>query len=218
MQSMDSGWTFGMVDTAVAASRRSLALKPGKAIRHRLATAIAAVCLAAPCLAQTAPSTAEHERPDIDLYALMSGNCKTLRVAGHNFACKIVAFFHSEKGRASFTVALDDPADESHVVSFSGEYGQRSQENLYVLAVDRMELNSKDRPKVDGLPVPSVERSDGVCRQVGNFAGRQVFSVTCTAADRSGQHYELAFESDGMPITLRRVRPSPPTIRMDPNR
>jgi hypothetical protein len=216
MQSMGSGRTFGIVDTAVAACRRLFALKPGTVIRHRLATAIAATCLAAPCLAQTAP-VAEHERPDIDLYALMSGNCKTLEVAGHNFACKIVAFFHSEKGRASFTVALDDPADESHVVSFSGEYGHRSQEDLYVLAVDRMELNSKDRPKVDGLPVPSVERSDGVCRQVGKFAGRQVSTVTCTAADRSGQHYELAFESDGMPITLRRVRPSPPTIRMDPS-
>jgi hypothetical protein len=216
MQSMASGWTFGMVDTAVAASRRSFALKLGPAIRHLLATAIAVVCLAAPCLAQTAPS-AEHKRPDIDLYALMSGNCKTLRVAGHNFACKIVAFFHSEQGRASFTVALDDPADENHVVSFSGEYGHRSQEDLlYVLAVDRIELNSKDRPKVDGLPVPSVERSDGVCRQVGNLAGRQVSMVTCTATDRSGQSYELAFESDGTPVTLRRVRPSPPTIRMDP--
>ena len=209
---MGSGRTFGIVDTAVAACRRLFALKPRTAIRHRLATAIAATCLAAPCLAQTAP---EREKPDIDLYALMPGNCKTLSVAGHNFACKVVAFFHSERGRASFTVALDDRADESHVVSFSGEYGQRSQENLYVLAVDRMELNSKDRPKVDGLPVPAVERSNGVCQQVGNFAGRQVSSVTCSATDQSGQSYELAFESDGMPITLRRVRPSPPTIRMD---
>jgi hypothetical protein len=175
------------------------------------------MCIAAaPCLAQTAPA-AEHERPDIDLYALISGKCKTLTIAGHNFACKILAFFHSERGRASFTVALDDPADASHIISFSGEYGHRSREDLYVLAVDRMELNSKDRPKVDGLPVPSVERSDGVCRQVGKFAGRQVSTVTCTAADRSGQHYELAFESDGTPITLRRVRPSPPTIRMDPH-
>ena len=29
----------------------------------------------------------------------------------------------------------------------------------------------------------------------------------------SGHHYDLVFESDGTPITLRRVRPSPPTIR-----
>jgi hypothetical protein len=192
---------------------RSFALQPVIAVGFRLAAAIAVICLAAPSFAQT-PLT-DHEKPDIDLYALMPGNCKTLKVAGHNFACKVVAFFHSERGRASFTVALDDLADESHVVSFSGEYGQRSQEDLYVLAVDRMELNSKDRPKVDGLPVPAVEKSNGVCQQVGNFAGRQVSSVTCSATDRSGQHYELAFESDGAPITLRRVRPSPPTIRMD---
>ena len=210
---MGLGRTLGMIDAAVAVRRRLFALQPSVAIGFRLAAAIAVICLAVPSFAQT-PLT-EREKPDIDLYALMPGNCKTLSVAGHNFACKVVAFFHSERGRASFTVALDDLADESHVVSFSGEYGQRSQENLYVLAVDRMELNSKDRPKLDGLPVPAVERSNGVCQQVGNFAGRQVSSVTCSATDQSGQYYELAFESDGMPITLRRVRPSPPTIRMD---
>src|SRR3974390_3552808 len=211
---MGFGWTLGMIDTAVAAWRRSFARQPGRLIRFRLAAAIAAICLATPSYAEV-PAT-EHKKPDIDLYALMPGNCKTLSVAGHNFACKIVAFFHSERGRASFTVALDDAADESHVVSFSGEYGQRSQEDLYVLAVDRMELNSKDRPKVDGLPVPTVERSDGVCRQVGNFAGRQVSSVTCTATDRSGQRYELAFEADGTPITLPRGCPSPPRTRLGP--
>ena len=217
---MGRSWTFGLVETALVCRQYLFTPRFAAARRGGLfALAAAAICLAAPCLAQTAPAPiTEHERPDIDLYAMMSGNCKTLRVAGRNFACKIVAFFHSERGRASFTVALDDPADESHIVSFSGEYGHRSQENLYVLAVDRMELNSKDRPKVDGLPVPSFERSDGVCRQVGNFPARQVSSVTCTATDRRGQHYELAFESDGAPITLRRVRPSPPTIRMDPYR
>jgi hypothetical protein len=216
---MSKGRSFGLIEATAAFLEYLFTPRFGAADRGgRLALAVLAVAVmciaAAPCLAQTAPA-AEHEGPDVDLYALISGNCKTLRVAGHNFACKIVAFFHSERGRASFTVALDDPADASHVISFSGEYGQRSQENLYVLAVDRMELNSKDRPKVDGLPVPSVERSDGVCRQLGNFPARQVSSVTCTATDRSGQHYELAFESDGTPITLRRVRPSQPTIRMD---
>jgi hypothetical protein len=215
---MGKSWTFGLVETTTAFLQYLFA--PGfraAARRGRLALTVAVMCLVAPCLAQTAPS-AENDRPDIDLYALMSGNCKTLSVAGRNFACKIVAFFHSERGRASFTVALDDPADQSHVVSFSGEYGHRSQENLYVLAIDRMELNSKDRPKIDGLPVPTVERSDGMCRQVGNFPARQVSSVTCTATDQSGHRYDLVFESDGTPITLRRVRPSPPTIRLDPYR
>ena len=210
--------TFGLIETTAAFRQYLFTPRFGAANRRgRLALTVAAMCLVAPGLAQTAPS-AENDRPDIDLYALMSGNCKTLSVAGHNFACKIVAFFHSERGRASFTVALDDPADQSHVVSFSGEYGHRNEENLYVLAIDRMELNSKDRPRVDGLPVPTVERSDGMCRQIGNFPARQVSSVTCTATDHSGQRYDLVFESDGTPITLRRVRPSPPTIRLDPYR
>ena len=149
-----------------------------------LALVAAGLLLTAPSLAEQFQS--ERDRPDIDLYALMSGKCQRLRVAGHDFACKIVAYFHSERGRASFTVALDDPTDESHIISFSGEYGRRTQENLYVLAVDRMELKSKDRPKVDGLPLPAVELSDGVCRQLGNFATRQVSSVSCSATDRNG--------------------------------
>ena len=99
----------------------------------------------------------------------MTGKCSTLKVAGRDFGCKIVAYFHSEKGRANFTVALDDPADDSHVISFSGEYGRRTQDNLYVLAVDRMLLSNKDRPKADGLPIPAEQASDGVCRQLGNF-------------------------------------------------
>ena len=174
------------------------------------------ILLATPALAQSPQG--EPAKPDIDLYAHMSGNCRKLKIAGHDFACKIVAYFHSERGRASFTVALDDPADDSHIISFSGEYGRRTQENLYVLAVDRMELKTKDRPRIDGLPVPSVETSDGVCRQVGNFGARQVSSVSCTATDRSGKSYELQFESDGTPISLRRVRLTAPTIRMDPYR
>jgi hypothetical protein len=181
-----------------------------------LALVAAGLLLTAPSLAEEFQS--ERDKPDIDLYALMSGKCQRLKVAGHDFACKIVGYFHSERGRASFTVALDDPADESHIISFSGEYGRRTQENLYVLAVDRMEVKSKDRPKVDGLPLPAVELSDGVCRQLGNFATRQVSSVSCSATDRHGKKYELQFESDGSPISLRRVRLSPPTIRADPYR
>jgi len=184
--------------------------------RVRLALVAAGLLFIVPSLAEEFQS--EREKPDIDLYALMSGKCQTLKVAGHDFACKIVAFFHSEKGRASFTVALDDPTDESHVISFSGEYGRRMQENLYVLAVDRMEVKSKDRPKVDGLPLPEVELSNGVCRQLGNFATRQVSSVSCSATDRNGKKYELRFESDGSPVSLRRVRLSPPTIHADPYR
>lgn len=178
------------------------------------ALALAGILFASPGLAE--PNYPDRDKPDVDLYALMSGNCPTLKIAGHTFPCKAVAYFHSEKGRASFTVALDDPADTSHIISFSGEYGRRTQDDLYVLAVDRMELNSKDRPKVDGLPVPALEVSDGACRQNGNFARLQVSSINCTATDKKGRQYQLQFESDGTPITVRRVRMSAPTIRQDP--
>jgi hypothetical protein len=182
--------------------------------RRRWQTLAIAVLLATPATAAT--DYPDRDRPDVDLYALMSGKCSMLTIAGHDFACRTVAYFHSEKGRANFTVALDDPSDESHIVSFSGEYGHRTQADLYLLAVDRMELNSKDRPKVDGLPVPVLEPSDGACRQNGNFARLEVSSITCTATDKHGRQYQLKFESDGTPITVRRVRASAPTIRQDP--
>jgi hypothetical protein len=181
-----------------------------------LGAALAGSLLASPTIAE--PIYPDRDKPDVDLYALMSGKCPTLKIAGNTFACKAVAYFHSEKGRASFTVALDDPADTNHIISFSGEYSHRTKEDLYLLAVDRMELNSGDRPKVDGLPVPALESSDGACRQNGNFARLQVSSITCTATDKKGRQYQLQFESDGSPITVRRVRQSAPTIRQDPYR
>jgi hypothetical protein len=153
------------------------------------------------------------QEPDTDLLALMSGKCSTLKVAGRDFACRTVAYAHGIHGRAYFTVALDDPADHNHIISFSGENGRRTEDNLYELTVDRMLLNSKSRPKVDGLPVPFVELSAGRCTQLGNFAAGQVSSIACTATDKNGRKYELHFESDGSPITIRRVKPSPPTIR-----
>lgn len=178
------------------------------------AAVVAGIFFATPCLAE--PNYPDRDKPDIDLYALMAGKCSTLKIAGRDYPCKAVAYFHSEKGRANFTVAVDDPADGSHIVAFSGEYGHRTKEDVYVLAVDRMELNSKDRPKVDGLPVPALELSDGVCRQNGNFARLEVSSIACTATDKKGRRYQLQFESDGTPITVRRVRMSAPTIRQDP--
>jgi hypothetical protein len=44
----------------------------------------------------------------------MSGKCTIAKVAGRNFACRAVAFFQGEQGRANFTFALDDPADPTH--------------------------------------------------------------------------------------------------------
>jgi hypothetical protein len=206
--------------------------------------AVAVVSFATPCLAEPlragplqhnesskqSPAAAEtglpvlpvageiaRQGPDTDLFALMSGKCSTLRIAGREFRCRSVAFFHSTRGRADFTIALDDPADDSHVISFSGENGQRALENLYELPIDRMLLNSKDRPRVDGLPVPFTELSAGFCRQLGNFAARQISSISCSAVDKNGKKYELHFESDGSPIKVRRVGPSAPTIRYNFN-
>ncbi|CCD84108.1 conserved protein of unknown function [Bradyrhizobium sp. ORS 285] len=174
--------------------------------------------LGTPCIAQQPlPVTSSpEERPDIDLYALMSGSCRTAKVDGREFPCKTVAFFHSEKGRAHFTVALDDPNDESHIIAFSGINGRRSIQNVYELPIDRMLLNSKHRPKVDGIPVPATQSSSGLCRQVGNFAMLKVTSVTCSAKDDTGRAYELQFISDGTPITLRRVRQTMTNAEHDP--
>lgn len=177
--------------------------------------ALSLVALASPCFAGSAVPTADvvpvnsQHAPHnafIDLLALMSGRCKTLKVAGQEFGCKTVAYAHGDKGRVNFAVAVDDPTDDSHVVSFSGENGKRADDNSYELPIDRMLLNSKHRPKVDGIPVPATKSSAGMCRQVGNFAMLKVTSVTCSAKDDSGRAYELQFVSDGTPITLRRVR------------
>ena len=182
--------------------------------------ALSLAILASPCFAESsAPQAAVvpvnsqpvHHNAFIDLLALVSGKCKTLKIAGREFGCKTVAYAHGDKGRVNFAVAVDDPADDSHIVSFSGENGVRADDNSYELPVDRMLLNSKDRPRVDGLPVPAEQTSTGVCRQTGNFAARQVNSITCSATDVSGRTYELLFVSDGKPVSVRRVRQATPS-------
>ena len=150
---------------------------------------------------------------DTDLLALMAGRCSTLKIDGRDFACRAVAYAHSVQGRAYFTIALDDAADQHHIISFSGDDAQRTADNLYNLTVDRVLLNSNARPKVDGLPVPATVASAGRCVQLGNFAAGYISSVVCSATDTSGKEYQLRFESDGSPITIRRVRPSAPTIQ-----
>ena len=157
---------------------------------------------------------AKRREPDTIILAFMSGKCSKLKIAGRDFACRAVAFYQTEQGRANFTIALDDPADNTHIVTFSGENARKEQDNLYELAVDRMLLKSKDRPKVDGLPAPLVESSTGTCKQLGNFAKGQVSSIACIAAGTNGKKYELQFETDGSPIRVMRVRETPvPTER-----
>ena len=144
--------------------------------------------------------------PDTIIFAMMSGKCSKFRVAGRDFACRAVAFFQTEEGRANFTVALDDPSDDSHTITFSGDNGRRPDANVYELPIDRMLLKSKDRPKADGLPVPSVESTAGLCTQVGNFVTLELSSISCTAVDRNGKKYELQYQSDGAPMAVRRIK------------
>ena len=177
----------------------ALSHRPGIMMRqcwHAFAVAIS--LLAAPSFAA--------DDPDTIIFAMMPGKCSTLNVAGHAFACRAVAFFQTEEGRANFTVALDDPDDDSHIITFSGDNGRRPEANLYELPVDRMLLKSKDRPKADGLPVPFIEASAGMCKQVGNFVTMEVSSVSCTATDKNGKKYELKYESDGEPMSVRRIK------------
>jgi hypothetical protein len=150
----------------------------------------------------------DEPKPEAEtiVFALMSGKCPTLKVAGQDFACRAVAFFQTEEGRANFAIALDDPADDSHIITFSGDRGVRTQDDLYELPIDEMQLKSKDRPKVDGLPVPLIEVSTGSCRLVGSLASQQVSNISCSATEKNGKKFELRFDSDGSPMTLRRIR------------
>jgi hypothetical protein len=172
-----------------------------------------AVALAFICLLTISDTViadeSEHQAPDIDMFASMAGKCSSVKVADRDFICTSVAFFHSPGGRSSFTVPLNDPDDDSHIVTFSGDKAKRDQD-VYELAVDRMLLKSKDRPKLDGLPVPSVVLASGSCKQIGNFATQRVSSVACAATDANGVKYEFQFDSDGSPIRVMMVRAADP--------
>ena len=144
------------------------------------------------------------QEPGMDTVAFMAGTCSTLKVAGRDFACKSLVYFHNEQGRANFTIVLEDPTDDRNMISFSGDNGQREQDNLYELPVDQIQLTSKDRPKVHGFRVPLVEPSTGMCKQLGNFVANQVSSITCTATDKNNKKYALQF--DGVPETVYRIK------------
>ena len=154
---------------------------------------------------QLTPSVLVAQQIESDLFASMTGKCSTLRIAELDFTCNSVAFSHSPGGRSGFTVPLNDPDDDTHIITFSGENGKRDPEDLYQLPIDRILLRSKGGPRADGLPVPSVEPSTGACKQVGNFARQQVSSVSCSATDGQGRKYELRFESDGSPIKVKMI-------------
>jgi hypothetical protein len=174
----------------------------------RICRRVAALAFISLSIISVAPVANADERrePEIDLFASMAGTCSALKVAERDFACTSVAFFHTPGGRSSFAVPLNDPNDESHIITFSGEKSKRERDDLYELSIDRVLVKSNDRPRVDGLPVPAVELSTGTCRQVGNLATRQVSSISCSATNESGRKYLFQFESDGSPIKVQMIR------------
>ena len=184
-------------------TQRPMSYQPDMTTRPLQALALAILLMTTPAVAS---DELQRQEPDTIVFAMMSGKCSTLKVAGRDFTCRAVAFFQTEEGRANFTVALDDPNDDSHIITFSGDNGRRPEANLYELPIDRMLLKSKDRPKADGLPVPSIESTAGLCTQVGNFVTLEVSSVSCTATDKNGKKYELQYQSDGAPMSVRRIK------------
>ena len=137
---------------------------------------------------------------------MMSGKCSTLKVAGRDLPCRAVAFFQTEEGRANFTVALDDPNDDSHIITFSGDNGRRPDANLYELPIDRMLLKSKDGRRSTACRCRRVELTTGLCKQVGNFVTLELSSISCSAVDKNGKKYELQYQSDGAPMAVRRIK------------
>jgi hypothetical protein len=185
-------------------TQRAMSYQPSMTMRFcRPAIAIATLLSGAAAFASV---ELVRPQPDTVIFAMMSGKCNTLKVAGRDFRCRAVAFFQTEEGRANFTVALDDPNDGSHIITFSGDNGRRPEANLYELPIDRMLLKTKDRPKADGLPVPLVEATAGLCKQVGNFVTLELSSISCVAMDGNGKKYELQYQSDGAPMAVRRIK------------
>ena len=72
-------------------------------VRHHCSSCDAVGCRAGPAGDGLSRMTAKPQEPDTDIFALMSGKCSTLKIAGRDFACKTVGFFHNEEGRTNFT-------------------------------------------------------------------------------------------------------------------
>jgi hypothetical protein len=142
---------------------------------------------------------------DIDMIVTFSGKCATFRAAGQSLPCRAMKYFHGQGGRAYFTIAIDDPTDKGHILSFSGEKARREKNDLYELTIDQMLLNSKDRPRVNAVRVPLVKPANGICRQSGDIEKKLITAVSCTATDKDGLKYELEFEADGQPALVQTI-------------
>lgn len=175
-------------------------------MRGRISVLIASmIALAVACLAAPACAATDDENFDIDMIVTFSGKCTTFRVAGRDLPCRAVKYFHGQGGRAYFTVAVDDPADKGHIVSFSGEKARRENNDLYELSLDQMLLNSRDRPRINALRVPLVKPATGLCRQLGDVEKKRITAISCMGTDREGLKYELSFQSDGEPALMQTI-------------
>ena len=147
----------------------------------------------------------DDENFDIDMIVTFSGKCAAFRVAGQSLPCRAVKYFHGQGGRAYFTIAIDDPTDRGHILSFSGEKARRERNDFYELTIDQMLLNSKDRPRVNAVRVPLVKPANGICRQLGDIEKKRITAVSCVATDKDGLKYELDFEADGQQALVQTI-------------
>ena len=143
---------------------------------------------------------------DIEISALMKGRCQAA-VANKSYTCRPVSYIITGS-RALFTMVLDDSEDDGRAISFSGSRsdGTIALDKSYELPIDRMLVNSKARPRRNDLPVPLIQQATGRCIQTGDFSGRQVRTVSCTAKNDQGIEYLLRFESDSSPISVIRSK------------
>jgi len=148
---------------------------------------------------------AADEDYDIDMIVTFSGRCATFRAAGRSLPCRAVKYFHGQSGRAYFTIAIDDPTDKGHILSFSGDKARREKNDFYELTIDQMLLNSKDRPRVNAVRVPLVKPANGICRQFGDVEKKLITAVSCVATDKDGLKYELEFEANGEPSLVQTI-------------
>ncbi|RTL67099.1 MAG: hypothetical protein EKK42_15075 [Pseudonocardiaceae bacterium] len=132
---------------------------------------------------------------------LFKGKCTFAIKGQQSFTCKGVSFWLFDNGRANFTVAFDDPDDDGHVISFSGQSQPQISKKSYTLVVDRVLLNSQGRPKHNGLPVPQIKGATGICNQTGGSAAGSVQKIMCMASNKQA-NYMLFFESTNLPINI----------------
>ncbi len=66
---------------------------------------------------------------DVDMSCADVQHRRNVNIAGRSFTCKAVALFHTQRGRSGFCRRPRAvPADNSHIISFSGESVGKTEE------------------------------------------------------------------------------------------